>query len=598
MSLKKLERRLGKYKKSPDKDYLPGWLRKILVGGIFIGLAIIIAGAAFIIYYINEPKGVDLEVSAPSDVSKGVPFDLTINVNNISGNQVNDASINVSLGNGLLVWNPGSTSSNIFSDGIGNISVGNLYKKVYKVIPVGDLNSSQTMDISISYLNSNGSRFEIRKEETVLISSSVVAVSVSKPDQILNGSLFSFDVNYTNNSSFDFPNMVLEADFPDSFTFDSSSPGQSSLSNTWQLGSLLANSTGTLSIKGEFANSSVSSFDIPLKLYAVINGTNYEVADYTANFPLAPSPIGISISVNGSDHYVAKPVDTLNYSIQYVNKSGIALKDAKVKAVLSGFADWTKVKTDGIFDPLSRTITWDSKTTPDLQFLEPGAIGNLSLSLITSSNIPTSLQGLSTKNLYVKADISITSPSVPYYISSNQTFAETSEETRVSSVVYLSSKALFRDAGSGIANVGSLPPRVGTPTDFTIHWLLSNFGNDLSNVSISAPLPSGITFTGVTKSTIASSSIVYSSSTGSVVWNIGDVGANSGFITGPIEGVFQVEATPTKDEVGSYEDLLGKTTLKASDDFTNSNISISADPVTTLLPYDKTVSSSDGLVAE
>ncbi|MCL4399969.1 hypothetical protein M1506_01700, partial [Patescibacteria group bacterium] len=194
--------------------------------------------------------------------------------------------------------------------------------------------------------------------------------------------------------------------------------------------------------------------------------------------------------------------------------------------------------------------------------------------------------------------ISITSPSVPYYISSNQTFAETSEETRVSSVVYLSSKALFRDAGSGIANVGPLPPRVGTPTDFTIHWLLSNFGNDLSNVSISAPLPSGITFTGVTKSTIASSSIVYSSSTGSVVWNIGDVGANSGFITGPIEGVFQVEATPTNDEVGSYEDLLGETTLKASDDFTNSNISISADPVTTLLPYDKTVSSSDGLVAE
>ncbi len=599
MSLSTIEKRLKKYKKfgAAKSDYLPGWLRKVLWGSIVVGLAVIVAGVAFIFYSVNQSKGVDLEVSSPTDVSRGVPFELDVNITNLSGTPVNNSSLTITLPSGLLLWGP-SVNGSVYSESMGNVVAGNLYRKNYKVVAVGDLHSTQTLEVSFSYFNQTGSRFEVKQEVPVTITDSVIAMSVSKPDQILNGSSFSFNVDYANNSDFDFPSMILEADFPSSFQFDSSSIPPASLANTFALGPALANATGTIAIKGEFADSSVSSFTIPLKLYAVLNNQNYEVADYDATFSLSPSPIGISVSVNGSDSYIAKPVDTLNYSIQYLNQSGIALKDVVVKAVLSGFANWSDVKTDGVYHPSMRTVTWDSSTTPALGFVEPGAVGNLNLNLTTSLSAPTSLQGLSNKNLYVKADISLSSPSVPYYLSGNQTFAETVKETKIASLIYFNTKAYFRDPAGKITNTGSFPPVAGSPTEYTVHWQISDFGNDLSDVTVSAPLPPGVTFTGVSSNTVASSSIAYDTSTESVVWNIGDLFAGSGFLNGPIEGVFQIAATPDAGGVGSYENLLGASTLQATDNFTGGSVNISSDPVTTLLPDDPTVASGGGIVGQ
>ncbi len=597
MPLSDIEKRLKEHRKKSMSHLIPGWLRKVLWSGIFIGLAVIIAGVSFIVYYLNQPKGVDLEISAPADVSRGVPFELNVDVTNLSGIPVGNAVINITLPTDLLLWGPGMNGT-IYSENVGDLGVGSLYRKTYKVIAVGDLNSSETLNVSVSYVNQSGARFEIKNKASVVISNEALNLSISKPDQVFNGSLFSFSVNYANNSDFDFPNMVLQADFPDSFTFDSSSLPPSSLSNTWQLGSALANSTGTLSVRGEFSGSDSSSFDIPLKLYAVLNGKNYEVADYDASFSLSPSPVGISVFVNGSSNYVAKPIDTLNYSVAYSNMSGIALKDVTVKAVLSGFADWSSVKTDGIFNPASKAVIWNSSTTPALAFVTPGSTGNVTLSLSVNSKAPSSLQDLSNKNLYIKIDASISSPSVPYYVSGGKTFAEASQETRIASLVYLDAKAFFRDTSGLAANAGSFPPKVGVPTDYTVHWVVSNFGNDLSDVKVSAVLPSGVKFTGVSKTNVASSSLAFDPSTGGVVWNIGAVVANGGYLTGSLEGIFQIEATPDASSVGSYETILGMTNLEATDDFTGSKVAISSPPLTTLLPADATVAPGSGVVRQ
>ncbi len=597
MAISDIEKRLKKFRKSSAKRTVSAWIPKILWGMIFVGLAVIIAGVAFITYYLNQPKGVDLEVTAPTDVSRGVPFELDLNITNVSGNPITNSSIAVTLSNGLLIWNS-TTSGSVYSENTGDVGVGDLVKKSYQVIPVGDLNSSQTLDVSFFYFNQTGSRFEVKQEVKVLLSNSAVAMSVTKPDQILNGSALSFDVNYANSSDFNFPAMILEADFPSSFQFKSASAPAATLANTFALGSAAANATGTVTIKGVFTDSSASSFTIPLKLYAVLNGQNYDIADYQATFSLSPSPIGVSVTVNGSDNYVAKPVDTLNYSIQYNNQSGIALKDVVVKAILSGFADWSSVKTDGIFNPSTRTVTWNSSTTPALAFVEPSTVGSLNLTLSTTLSAPVSLQGLSNKNLYVKADVVLSSPSVPYYVSGNQTFAETTEETKISSLVYFSAKGYTNDPSSAVQNSGPFPPHVGSATEYSIHWKISDFGNDLSNAVVSAPLPTGVTWTGFATTTVASSSISYDTSTESMVWNIGNIFAGSGFLGGPAEAVFQVSATPSSDFIGSYEGLLGASNLQATDNFTGATVNISAGPVTTALPDDSSVAPGSGVVTQ
>jgi len=202
---------------------------------------------------------------------------------------------------------------------------------------------------------------------------------------------------------------------------------------------------------------------------------------------------------------------------------------------------------------------------------------------------------LGDKNFSLKAEAEISSPTVPYYLSAAQTTGLANLETKVAGATKIETKAYFWDASSGIANHGLWPPKVNQPTQYTVHWLITNYSTDIHNVEVRAFLESGVTWTGKVKGN-TDSLPTYNDRTQEVIWTISKIPATKGVISSPLEVVFQIEATPDVTQAGNYQPLIKETSITALDDFTETRIQNQAAAVTTVLPDDLTIGQIKGIV--
>ena len=553
------------------------WLKRTLLIGTCVAVVIIGLGVLFIFSYTSNARGVNVEIGDIGNVSRGVPFNLEVSASNNSGATISGAVITVNLPAGMIAPGP-SGDRTLITDSVGDISSGNLVKRTYSVVPIGDVGSNQTVKTSLSYEIETGARFESNGSGNAVISDSAVEIDVKKPDQILSGSEFSIEIDYTNKSSSDIPGLNLQAEYPDYFKFDSASVPPSSLNNYWDLGSLKAGADGKLSISGTLSLASGGA-SIPLTLSANFGDRSYPIAEGSADLSSSASPISLDVFVNNQSDYVANLGDVLNYSIRYENQSGIALSDVRINASISGsMADMSTLSTNGSWNASSQTISWDSSNLPSLKMLDPGASGEVDFKVNLKSAFP--IKTLSDRNFLVRAAVTVSSPSVPYYLSASQTSVQETSDVKVSGLALLTARGFWNDPETGIADSGTLPPKVGQPTQYTIHWLIKNFSTDLNSVEVSAPLAPGVKWTGTASANLGSAP-VYQASENSVVWDIDRVAATKGVLSDPAEAIFQVEATPDASMVGKAEPLIGPTSMKAIDAFTDLNSSENAPSIDT-----------------
>jgi len=175
----------------------------------------------------------------------------------------------------------------------------------------------------------------------------------------------------------------------------------------------------------------------------------------------------------------------------------------------------------------------------------------------------------------LKVGAEISSPTVPNYVASDQTIGLADLQTKVAGEIAINSQALFYDSGSGFSNSGSFPPKVNLPTNFTIHWAVTNYSTDVSKVKIKAFLQSGVRWTNQVKSNI-NSIPTYNERTQEVIWLIDRIPATKGVVSNPVEAIFQVEATPNITQFKQQMPLLSATSIQASDEFANVGLQSSA----------------------
>jgi hypothetical protein len=587
MPLEDLEKRLSAFKKRSPKrtagrgrkakedEYVPAreddhrWLKKILLIGSGLAVIIIGLGLFFIFSYTSTSRDVGLEISAAGNVSLGALFTVDVSVTNNSGGLIKNAALTLNLPSGIVNPDP-SRERNFITENVGDVVSGNLVKKTFSVVPVGESGSKQTITAKLSYAIATGPRFEDRETLEVEIGEPAIEIRVEKPEQILSGSNFSFDVEYENKSDFDFSDLVLEAVYPSAFKFDSASVPPASLNNYWQLGSLKGRGKGILSISGRLDSSVGTSVDLPVKISVNFGGQNYPVAESVVPLVPAISPLSLQLFVNNRSDYTSRVGDVLKYSIHYQNSSGIALADAKIKAVLSG-----DMLANG-----SKTIVWDSSNLPALKSLDPGASGEVGFEAKVKDSF--NIQRLNDKNYLIRLSVTMDSPSVPYYLSASRTSVSGILDVKIAGLVFLSAQGFYRDLESGVDNKGDLPPRVGQATQYSIHWIVKNFSNDLNNVEVRAALGSGVRFVGSVKTNLGNAPI-YDEKSGQVVWAIDRLSATKGILSEPAEAVFQIEGTPDESMVGAPQSLLSSAYLEAVDNFTGLTMEGIAPTVTTAM---------------
>jgi len=416
------------------------------------------------------------------------------------------------------------------------------------------------------------------------------------PKRVFSGEDFDIKISARNISDVDFSGLELKLEYPPTFTYKKATLEPDTGNNVWDLGGLMEGSETSFVITGNVIGPDNAFFDFKADIETIILGRPYTINRRSAVLSISPSPLSIAISLNENPEYIASAGDNLNYTIIYANHTDVGLRDVIIKAKLVGeMFDFTTLDTNASFRATDNTLTWSAANTPELTLLAPGATGMVEFNLKAKETYP--IRRLSDKNFMIRVEAEIESLTVPYFVTAEKTVGMAKLENKVSGKIAITTKVFFRDAVSGILNKGPFPPRVNQPTNYAIHWLITNYSTDVSNIEVKAFLGRNVKFTGNAKSNINILPI-YNERTQEMTWTIDKIAATKGVIDKPIEAIFQVEATPSVDQVGQYITLIQETRLRATDLFTNQALTSNYFEVTTSLPDDLTILGQSGLVQQ
>ncbi len=567
---------------------------------VVIAAVVIVAAAAF--YFWGRLSSQDIVLGAqvsPQDVTVGMPFTVTINLDNNSSNDLKDVTLSLDLPDSVRPAD-GSVKA-VDAKSVGNLSRGGLRQESFQLVALPSQDSvKRTLNVTASYaIGSLTARFDKTLPVDLNVQSPPLTLELTAPAKVFSGEEFEVTAAYGRDASSsvgDLPPLTLRFDYPDTFSLTSSDPQATGTgSNLWPIASLKGGDIGKAIVRGKVDLPDQTQFNMTVDLVANIFGNDYVVLSKLAQISVSPSPLAFNVLVGDGSRTVFQPGDTLNYTLSYKNNTSVTLQSIVIKVNLAGeMLDWNSLKTNGgRYSSYGNTLTWDSIGIPSLASLQAGASGSVTFLVNLKSTYP--IRRLNDKNFSVKVNAKIESPTVPYLIAADSTVNTSALTIKVAGQLALAVTGYFRDANSGWINNGPWPPKVGTPTDYTIHWKLTNYSTDATAVEVRAKLADNVKFTGTVKS---NTSVMpqFDATSGEVVWSVGQLPATSGILTDAPEAVFQIEATPQASDVGKYMNLLLPAGVKAQDSFTGMQLTAGADAVSTRLPSDTTVGPNDGLV--
>lgn len=559
--------------------------RAILISGTVVLLILMLVG--FFAYRARFSRGLELEFFVPEQALIGIPFDMRVGVSNSSGNVLENVRLALSLPEGLaFVGSP--VSKNLDFRDLNNLGSGGLSQQTFKLVALNGENTFKRITAGVNYISGSlSSRFEKEVTKDVSIGGYGLVVDVAAPQKVFNGESFESEISFKNNSEIDLDNLKLKVDYPLTFTFIKSTLPPDVGNNTWVLGGLRKGSDMKFKISGNLIGPEGALFDLKATIESVFGGQSYPISSNSAAISIATSPISLKISLNGNDDYIVKTGDELNYRLSYVNNTDVGLRDVIIKAQLNGaMFDLGTINTNGSFRSSDGTLSWNASNVSGLSTLAPGESGSVEFRIRSKSDYP--IKRLSDKNFILKVVGTIESPTVPHFVLEGRTVGFASIENKVRGRVELASLAYFRDAASGILNKGPMPPKVNQPTNFTIHWAITNYSTDLKDVEVRAFLGANVKCTGIIKSSV-STIPTCNERTQEVVWLVPKVLATSGITGKPVEAIFQVEATPSSADLNRTMVIIQDTMLKSVDEFTGMELTNKDSAITTQLPDDPTV---------
>jgi hypothetical protein len=214
-------------------------------------------------------------------------------------------------------------------------------------------------------------------------------------------------------------------------------------------------------------------------------------------------------------------------------------------------------------------IVWDSTQTPQLRFLDVQQQAEIDFTVKVKNDwLPLASDP---NNAIVTDDVNISQITQKFTI-------------KVNSGLAISQKVFYKN--SEIENSGSIPPKVGKPTTYTVNWEVKNYFSDAKNVKVKATLPQGVTLTGKIMPQNESANFSYDSVSREIVWSAGDILSGTGVNGDPVTLSFQVSLTPMASQKGSTAQLIGQVQIFGENQFTNTTITAQDSGVDTSLPDD------------
>lgn len=558
-----------------------GYKKLFIVSFIFFLLAL---GAALFTIYRGtmtlSSKNVEMTILGNSFVSGGESLPIQVDIANKNAADLVDAEVTVSYPKGAS--DNGEVDIQRSKVSLGTISSGKTKTQAFQVILYGEQGSSRNIKATLEYkLAGSNTVFVKETNFAVMINSSPVALTVDAPSSIVSNQPFTITIRtvFTGDSMLD--NAVVHIDYPNGYVFDQATPNASSNNNTWSLGDLIKGSEKTINIKGRLIGEQQDEKAFHVYVGSQTSDTDYRIAvsyNSTLHSVTIEEPFisgSIDLGNNNADVIAVASGSSVSGSIKFVNNAPIKVANPVFRLNITGDSvDTDSIRANGAYyDPVDKTITWSTNTDSYLGVLEPGAQGERNFSFDTKSGSNY------LSDITLSLSVSGTLP--------DRDFAEDSisgidqKTIKFASRLQFSSQALY-SIGT-IKNTGPFPPQADQETTYTINWTMKPSDNPISGAISSATLPLGIVWAGVISP--QGETVTYNPDTRVVSWSIGGMPKASATSTNRTVS-FQVKSKPAKNQIGSAVDLLGETTISATDIVAGTKVTTTRPSLTSALSTD------------
>ena len=576
---------------SPRKQKNPFY--KLLIGSfIFFCLSLVVA---FFLFSQGgntvSPDNINITVGGPIQIGGGQELALDVGVENKNNVPIQLVDLVMDYPDGTKTSDDSRTDLKRDRVNLGDIASGGFAHKIFKSLLFGEEGSSKDIKASIEYrVPGSNAIFEKSKIFSLTLNSSPVAIVTKGIKEITSGQQAQFDITVTSNSETPLKNIVLKAEYPFGYSFKESDPTPSSGNDTWKLDTLSPKETRTIRVTGSLQGQNDEERYFKFTVGNASASDEKEIGTVLAlssqSISIKKPFIGMVLTLDQLDvlEYAVTDGQTVHGNIDWVNNTVGTISNAEFSVVLSGKPlDESSVvlSNGGFYDSSTNTITWDKKTNNELASLSPGDSGKLGFSFSVHNvssgdpkiDVAVSVKGQRTSESSVEQEIN----------------SSVSKIVKLTSDLHLASQALYFTGP--FQNSGAMPPQSEKPTTYTIVWTVTNTTNGVSNAKVSATLPSYVSWNN--KISPSSEEITYDSVTGDIVWNVGKVQASAGFSKPKREVAFQVTLKPSVTQVGTSPVLISTQTLTGTDNYAQAEIKDSRSSLTTRLTDDAGFNSND-----
>lgn len=552
---------------------------KILAGGVgFFLLAMVVA---IIIQFVGNNgisgENITLAVSGPFTIGGGEVMPIQVGLTNSNDVPIESATLIVEYPRGTLSAN--DEKKELFSERLPleTVAAGETINVPLRAIVFGEENQEQEIKVSVEY-RVQGSNALFFKEADVLrykISSSPIVITADTLKKVSAGQETEIKLTIKSNAQNPLSNVLVKAEYPLGFSYSSAEPAPTGGQNLWLLKTLDPEQSTTITIKGAVVGNATDEYAIHFTVGIPNERDQQSMASVFATaetqFEIEQPFIKIDLEIGGVKNgtAVVKPIERSSVSIDITNTLPDTIYDIVAEAVLSGNAisDLEVGPPNGFYDSAKRKVTWDISSAPELESLEPGQKARLTFAIAPSGDVAK------TPEINVQVNIKARRVSESNV---QETLTGTAEGTmKVASEPDLKGYVTYN---SGIfSDTGPVPPKAEQKTTYTISLMVDNGTNDISGTTVTATLPSYVTWEDKTSGVGVFS---YDKIKRTVSWNAGKVESNAVSV-----GSFQVSIIPSKSQLDSAPTLVGEQFMRADDLFTSTVVRDSNPAITTeILP--------------
>ncbi len=562
--------------KLPEKEKTKNRNRLFVISGIVLG-ALILLGFVFLVFIKFSSKSFDenrIEIAMEGLDKIESPAEINYQLKISNKNLVDLGGVSVTVR---------------FSDAVSAKEADFYAKKGANslVINVGQINSRKSkefdlkfdvlsskreqiyFDVTMQYEPENfSSSFEKKYQKSVDVVPFPVSVNIIPTQQASSGEKVDLDIIVKNDGSKEHSNLVVEIEYPNGFTFESSNPGvEGADKNIWRMDRLNPGEEKHLIVTGTIEGLFENSKNFKAKLYKNENEEKKVLFESEGTVQIVLDRVEIFQEVAKENVYAG---DEIFYKIRFKNTSEIPLRDLiiteEINSRILNKAEM-EIFDKGHYDSANNQIIWKASDVPELNVLEPNQEGMVTFKAKVKENFPMSNEN--DKNYSVVSQAAIHSLDVDSPIGYNKQIKSAQGEVKINSKLVLDTSAEYNS--DKVENFGPIPMKVEEETTFAVKFEIKNTSNDLKNVVLKATFPSGVVWKNNYKSD-DEAGVQFNERTNHLEWVLGTVNAGTGFFNDSKELVFQIGVIPSVNQIDEYVNLVNQIDVEAEDVYTGNKV--------------------------